>query len=398
LGRLNEYVEDIFKFIGGDPMKIINAILFCTLLIANAAWAQNAAPVCGKAPDANDTPESISLLTIKQNAAGCFDAEAKQIFDNVQDAAKKALLPKKEIKKSDVTIEYFQQALEQAKITGDSDNRSYKIIAKGYQKAIAALKGTPGADDRNLNRDSWKMSFDPSSDNDEIPAFGFRSAQGLNIQKEATDCTADLTCVDVYRHLNDLALYALVGHLIISDYHMETINKVAADLEIRSTEWNSYFDGAVGQYPWELLANSYFYKKNWLGVNAQSQEGFGDSPTRQIIAIHPGIGLDYIDDAPDGSQFKPALVMEWIGLNGWDYDQKGHLVYPYYISGISLISTYADRKDVDDFRFGALVRIKSAYAIGITTDSDNNVGVIVNIDFGNWWSKEAKPFIDSYLK
>lgn len=85
--------------------------------------------------------------------------------------------------------------------------------------------------------------------------------------------------------------------------------------------WDLYSNDTRVQYPWEMLLNGYLYQQdiNQLGAEQGRDVALVNRlpPDHQIILLHPGVGLEYVDDATDGSRLEPAVVMEWLGFNTW---------------------------------------------------------------------------------
>ncbi len=146
---------------------------------------------------------------------------------------------------------------------------------------------------------------------------------------------------------------------------------------VRTKMWESYFETARVQYPWELLLNS------WAVPSKKSTEGrpgFRTPPDFQIIALHPDVAVEYTPGAPDGSQFAPAVYVELLGINYWggfkaDGSMKNAI-------GISAITSYADREGVSDVRWGAMVHFRNKYSIAYTT-ADGHGGVLLSLQLGN---------------
>ena len=101
--------------------------------------------------------------------------------------------------------------------------------------------------------------------------------------------------------------------------------------------------------------------------------------------LHPSPGFSYVSDASDGDQLQPTVYVELFGINKWRWK---------YLTGASLIVEYADRADVDDMGWGALLTVGNKFSIGITTH-DGNFGVTLGIDLANFYKERLKPQIES---
>lgn len=161
------------------------------------------------------------------------------------------------------------------------------------------------------------------------------------------------------------------------------------DLHRRNSEWRAYFEKARSQYWWELQVNSLRYDRrnkrdNLCGVTLDkvgsvcSAIGAFEPPHDQIIFLHPGAALEYVGGAPDGGQFKPAVVMEWGGYNRWLWKNDGSMGFAL---GASLISSYADRSGIKDIRHGFVLHVDHRYSLGVTFGS-GKTGFFVSADLG----------------
>ncbi len=70
---------------------------------------------------------------------------------------------------------------------------------------------------------------------------------------------------------------------------------------------------------------------------------------------------------------KPALSLEWIGVNWW---KNSAIRIPF---GISLASVYSDRPGVDDIGHGIVLQIDNKYAIGYSY-RDGDSGFYISMD------------------
>lgn len=134
-----------------------------------------------------------------------------------------------------------------------------------------------------------------------------------------------------------------------------------------SNEWDTYFGGARAQTFADIAVTTFLerhhFKKDFL---------VGPSP-RQWFVLHPNVVLEQVDAAPEGEQFKPALSVEWIGLNWW---KKSFIGIPF---GLSLTSVYSDRPEVDDIGHGVTLHFDNKYTIGYSY-RDGDSGFYLSLD------------------
>jgi hypothetical protein len=184
--------------------------------------------------------------------------------------------------------------------------------------------------------------------------------------------------VDCFSVLEDLAVAINTYKVLMI---LKNTDEALAKLKLYSSEWEKYFTVARSQTPLELIINSALYKEEII------KPTFVLPPDYQIIALHPNILLDYIDNADEGSQLKASLAVEWIGINYWNRN------IPF---GLALISTYSDRAGVDDVGHGVIFHINNNYSFGIT-NNDGETGFSFSMDLLKLFeSKES--MIDKYKK
>ncbi len=156
--------------------------------------------------------------------------------------------------------------------------------------------------------------------------------------------------------------------------------------------WDLYTNDARVQYPWEMLLNGYLYQQD---INEREAEQGRDvrlvdrlPPSRQIILLHPGVGLEYVDDATDGSRLEPAVVMEWLGFNTWRYQGSGSNVSMARPLGVSLVTTLSDRNGSKNVGHGLAFHWNHKMTTGLTWRSGGEVGLFISIGLADRISSE----------
>jgi hypothetical protein len=158
----------------------------------------------------------------------------------------------------------------------------------------------------------------------------------------------------------------------------ETYQQALDAARVRDAKWMSYFDEARLQYPWELLVNGWRH-----GRENRKAGGFADVPADQWILLHPGVGLEYVRNAPKGSRFEPALVVELIGYNRWSWTRDGRMGTAY---GVSLIQTYSDRAGLNSARPGVMLHYNNKYSLALTRKG-GETGVMLSMDLSKLVTK-----------
>jgi hypothetical protein len=158
----------------------------------------------------------------------------------------------------------------------------------------------------------------------------------------------------------------------------ETYQQALDAARVRDAKWTGYFDEARLQYPWELLLNGWRHRRE-----NRKAGGFADVPNDQWILLHPGVGLEYVRNAPQGSRFEPALVVEIVGYNRWSWTTGGGMGRAY---GVSLIQTYSDRAGLGSARPGIMFHINNRFSLALTREG-GETGVMLSLDLSKLVSK-----------
>lgn len=156
-------------------------------------------------------------------------------------------------------------------------------------------------------------------------------------------------------------------------------DKVLTTIDLYSKEWGDYFTKARSQTFIELGMNT------WLYRNEVNKNEFVKPPSYQLILFHPSVAIEYVSDAIDGEQQKGVLMMEWFGINWWNWDVP---------LGVSFISSYTDRSSVDDDGYGAMIHLYNNYSIGYTNRGGVK-GVIFTVDLLKLF-EDKKSNLDNY--
>jgi len=159
---------------------------------------------------------------------------------------------------------------------------------------------------------------------------------------------------------------------VVLRFSLEEVYQQALEAaRVRDAKWTRYFDDARLQFPWELYVNGLRHARE-----NRKAGGFADVPDDQWIVLHPGVGLEYVRDAPRGSRFEPALVVELIGYNRWRWRPDGRMGTAL---GISLIQTYSDRAGLQSARSGIMLHYDHKYSLALTR-GDGETGLMLSVD------------------
>ena len=150
--------------------------------------------------------------------------------------------------------------------------------------------------------------------------------------------------------------------------------------------WNNFLEVSKSQTSLEVFLTTWANEKHF------KQDYLVGPPGYQVIALHPQLIYDSMNNAPDGSNQELGLAVEWIGINFWK-NKIGGIDLPL---GISLASAYVDRADAQDVGHGFMLHIYNHYSIGWARHDDNN-SVYVSIDLLKM-VEDKKSIYDQYMK
>jgi hypothetical protein len=135
-------------------------------------------------------------------------------------------------------------------------------------------------------------------------------------------------------------------------------------------------------------------EKQWQGPD-RYENGFRRPPKTQWFLLHPAVGVEFASGALDGDQLQPMLYIEVVGANRWN-DEQRWIDVPVlrYLSGASVIASYADRAGVKDTGYGLILTFGNVYSIGAARYGEET-GVFLSLDLANLFREKYK---DKYEK
>jgi hypothetical protein len=165
---------------------------------------------------------------------------------------------------------------------------------------------------------------------------------------------------------------ALKDFEVIYDFAQGTLSQpIAFELSKRLTvleaEWTDFFDESKSQTVWEMAINGYFFQRD------NEEHRFSEPPSWQLVFMHPRIVVENVKQAVDGQQLKSAIMVELAGVDWWRQDRW------YLPSGGSVVTTYSDRSELEDWRWGIALNFASQFTLGAST-RDGDTGVFITVD------------------
>lgn len=205
---------------------------------------------------------------------------------------------------------------------------------------------------------------------------------GAQDEKQGTlEPTEDKNCRADYS-LDTLCSTVLLDlDAAIEPYQFNANTFTAYDTRVKLTalagDWDSYFDLARTQTFFDitvttLLERNHFKKDYLVGP-----------PKRQWFVLHPNVVFEFVNDAPEGDKFTPALSIEWAAVNWW---RDSIIGIPF---GVSLTSLYSDRPEVKSVGHGVTLYFDNKYMLGYA-NHDGQDGFYASMDLLKMFANKKK--------
>ena len=190
--------------------------------------------------------------------------------------------------------------------------------------------------------------------NDLIPADS--ATYRVNLHRDlqyGERCKQVEGCNAAYQEAADALRLANLIHRVFLYQYQPYLSKTRGRLQTLAIYWDDYFNKARSQYPWELAVNDLRYNP--------PVDKFVEPPRDQIILLHPGLGVEYVQDA-EVNRFQPVLVVELIGYNFWRWTDRGMGTS----LGASAVMNLSDHPGYDTLSWGGVIHINQQYSFGVT--------------------------------
>lgn len=268
---------------------------------------------------------------------------------------------------------------------------SYRALHTGL-RLQAVLNGAPAGKKALYRSDSWDFNSLVLSEFSEDGEASFSAIDPASSFDDQCKDTTSPGCKIAVAQGKALMLNWSKAKVLTSIVSSEVYLKVAQSIREKDKLWNTYLYDSKPMYPLD-----HFFTDMW---NAKEDIGFPKPPRKQYFVIHPTVSLEYASAATDGQQLKPVLLVEVLGINWWNLEDRPHKGIPLLnaFSGISLTASYADRAGVKDNGYGALFTFNNVYSIGVSRYG-TETAVSVSMDLanlfrdrlkGDYWSRKLK--------
>ncbi len=362
--------------------------LYTILLLILTATCSFAAVVCDYSPGEN-AENSLRELIEDGCLGGSNDTDhfAKALYKNLNESGIGPMAPERMNRGfqalQEINDHFIFSPLGSTDSTiFDAKTNLEKDLQLAHDLLLQELSGE-GPSYGLIKTHQWDLDIDnltsvlgESSITLDFKVFGLESSCTT---PESPLCQGDFTrAIKALRHLNLIKItLEYMGR-----HHILSVIEVA---KTRSKQWDLYFNNGYPQWPWELAINGLVYKNS-----VKETSGLAKPPEWQLVTLHPDVIFEYVDNAEDGSQFKPALFAELIGFDAWRWKDNGKQEGPWGLPvtlGLGVIATYTDRAGSDDWGWGGILRINHSYNIGITSRGDGDVGFFVSVNLSKLITK-----------
>jgi hypothetical protein len=165
-----------------------------------------------------------------------------------------------------------------------------------------------------------------------------------------------------------ICYHAAVARAVLDRYTQPGRAAAAALIEAKRLSWTRYFERGYSQTPWELYLNSRFSRA----------AADLDPPTRQLILLHPSVGLEIPSRSLRDLTRQDAVALEVLGWIKYRDDYRKYL-------GLSGVVTFTEGlgTGVGPFlHFGQVAKIGYVFRVRRTDASGARArdGVLISVD------------------
>ena len=332
--------------------------LWALACIPAVAFAQNAAE------SILDAGVLRTLAQCTQPRAVCV-AEAAQALKNCvaafcREAERPGVLAAEDAQKS---LEEVAAAF--GRIGGDT-------AVLGNEARVLRANALQGVADLRAGKKVEANPWDPATLDNPSGDIG-RNA--LAACKPPADCNREAANLAALR-ISSLAYRDLVRRM-----NWQEVERSAACSRLLRQRYESYFDAARFQWPWELYINGL---PGFRGETPLMCEGFRDVPRQQWIVLHPSLGVRYSENAAQKTD--AAILIELIGFRRWQW-AEGKAVNA---RGASAVLSYSNQSDATRFGWGGLVHVRDDVSVGLVkhqSGTGNRVSLVFGYAFGQLFKK-----------
>ena len=364
-------------------------ILFIiSLLLTVSAWASNT-DVCSQ--DTTVSSNNIVKTLIRFNNTCTKKLVAKQLSKEI---------PKSNMTKADILAKAWEGIKnninnDMGQDWGDLPESDplkdvYQEVKDRCSKAMEDVKKDPKTEDTIMAQfNTWDLTDDLILLPIEGTNFEYIQLKPIFEEVCRSEENGNGSCPKTFARSKVLITYLASTERLGRIYSQNRINELNELLsKAVAPKWNKFFYDSKPMYPWDIFFTDFLYDHFSKEERSTYRNGFRLPPEWQFFILHPSAAIEYVDKAEDGEQLKSAIFAELFGVNKWE---KGFLG----LTGLSVIASYSDRKNVSDVGWGGLITFDNVYSFGVTTRS-GDIGIFVSLDLANLFREKIKPSWDKY--
>ena len=255
--------------------------------------------------------------------------------------------------------------------TISTEENNARLLISAIGRLVTSLAEREKIPERDLARD-WKLN-----DVNVMPIeFG-----GIDVfaTLESDDCelVESGKCDTQYNAAEDIVRSMKLVNSAIDTYTKKYQLETTIDREIRHEKWDSYYEDLTFQYPWELLANSWWiaYLDDRVEVDG-NKVGFMPMPESKISVLHPDVNPVYHEDSTD--EYDIAFTVETLGFERFKFHNSTGKIKSSW--GVSHMAAYLPQTDRAKSKWnnGWLFKYNE-YSLGII-DDDGERALVFNIN------------------
>lgn len=188
-------------------------------------------------------------------------------------------------------------------------------------------------------------------------------------------CT-DSGCKDEYILARRISNQFRMALLFSTGIVAEGRNAVFSSVAKKDKLWDQFFYESRPMLPFDIAFT------DWMeGVYDRSLDnGFNVPPSKQWFLLHPGVGIEWVDEAQSSTKNEIVIYLEAIGFNVWNEKDRFDLPVLRHISGVSLAAVASDRIGVDNIGAGLVFTIDNSYQFGVSSYG-GDIGFMISVNF-----------------
>jgi hypothetical protein len=175
-------------------------------------------------------------------------------------------------------------------------------------------------------------------------------------------------CVEVFDAFNK------INRKLSVFQRLDIVQKHNVYVAIQEAKWDNFSDNSRFQSFIDIAFTSWVYRKHF-----SRSDDLITPPPLQLFALRPSLVYEHLSDAPNGDRDEPALALEWLGFNAWDWN------VPF---GMSVTSVYADRSTGKSVGHGLTFHVNNAFSFGFTNRGSGDNSFYINIELMDWFGQK----------